>query len=277
MPKDASLDGSSPLLNAVLYSVFLLQYISLFVSLFHTWRTSVEFSYGFLIPPTVAYLIWSRRGPLQTAMKGTWFPGLAISIAGCLLLTLSNLSSNLLLGSLGFAVSSMGAVGYLWGYQCFRIVALPLSLLMLMAPIPSFLLGDLSWHLKVHASNFSSAILSGLGIPVYQDGNLLRLPNYVLEVREACSGTRSMFALLALAAVLGISTEQKSWKRIVLIAVAPLLAMLGNVVRIVGTGLAASYRGSLAANESLHSIWGVATFLGVVSLLVGVQRVLKWS
>ena len=277
MAKETRIDGISVFLNAVLYSVFFLQYVSLFVSLLHTWRTSVEFSYGFLIPPTVAYLIWSRRESLRSAVRGTWLPGLAISLLGCFLLTLSSLSSNLLLGSLGFAVSSMGAVGYLWGYQCFRIVALPLSVLTLMAPIPSFLLGDLSWHLKVYASNLSSAVLSGLGIPVYQDGNLLRLPNYVLEVREACSGTRSMFALLALAAVLGISTEQKSWKRIVLIAVAPLLATLGNVVRIVGAGLAASYRGNLAANESLHAVWGVTTFLGVVFLLVGVQRVLKWG
>ena len=38
---------------------------------------------------------------------------------------------------------------------------------------------------------------------LYQEGNLLNLPNYVLEVREACSGSRSIFALIALALILG--------------------------------------------------------------------------
>jgi len=90
-----------------------------------------------------------------------------------------------------------------------RLVAAPMLVLTLMAPIPSYVLGQLSWHLKVTATAASSAVLRMAGIPVYQDGNLLRLPNYVLEVREACSGTRSVFALLALAIVLGIISEQK--------------------------------------------------------------------
>jgi exosortase len=115
------------------------------------------------------------------------------------------------------------------------------------------------------------------GIPVYQDGNLLRLPNYVLEVREACSGTRSVFALLALAIVLGITSEQKWWKRLLLIALAPALAVFGNILRIVGTGLIASHDGRLAANESLHSAWGIVVFLVAVSFLFGFQRVMRWE
>jgi exosortase len=145
-----------------------------------------------------------------------------------------------------------------------------------MAPVPSFILGELSWHLKAQSSSISTILLRNMGIPVYQDGNLLRLPSYILEVREACSGTRSLFALITLAVVLGITQEQSWWKKVLLTAAAPLLAISGNVTRIVGTGLIAWHHSDLAANESLHSAWGVAVFLGVVVLLLGFQRLLIW-
>jgi exosortase len=270
--KDAALSA----LCVVLLAVFLVGYAEFFKSLLDVWRTNVEFSYGVMIPPIAAYLLWLRRGHFRDVNKEGWLPGLAITLFGCILLILANLSTSLLLGGISLAISIMGLVGFLWGRECFRRALLPLSVLILMAPVPSFILGELNWHLKAHSSSISSMILRNLGIPVYQDGNLLRLPGFILEVREACSGTRSLFALVTLAVVLSIIEEQRWWKRVLLIAAAPLLAVSGNVSRIVGTGLIAWHHGDLAANESLHSAWGVAVFLGVVALLLGFQRLLIW-
>lgn len=264
-------------LYGALLLILVLPYIEFMRSLFQVWGTDAEFAHGILIPPIVAYLLWVRREQLKIAKKEKgWTLGLIVTFIGCILLILTCLSSSLLLGSVSLALSLMGLVGYLWGRECFRIVLLPLSVLILMAPIPSYIFGELSWHLKVHSSSISSMILRSIGIPVYQDGNLLRLPNYILEVREACSGTRSLFALLALAVVLGISAERKWWKRFLLAATAPLLAVSANVTRIVGTGVIARYHGNLAASESLHSAWGIVVFLGAVVLLLGVQRLLRW-
>jgi exosortase len=263
-------------LCAALLAVFMVGYSNFFKSLAAIWEGDVEFSYGIMIPPIVAYLLWIRRDQFRHVNKEAWVPGLAVTFFGCLLLILANFSSSLILGGISLSVSIMGLVGYLWGRESFRIASLPLSVLILMAPVPSFILGELSWHLKVQSSSISSMILRDMGIPVYQDGNLLRLPGYILEVREACSGTRSLFALITLAVVLSIAQEQRWWNKVLLTAVAPLLAISGNVTRIVGTGLVAWHHGDLAANESLHSAWGVAVFLGVVGLLVGFQRLLVW-
>jgi exosortase len=116
-----------------------------------------------------------------------------------------------------------------------------------------------------------------LGVPIFQDGNLLRLSNYVLEVKQACSGSRSIFALLAMACVLSISTERKSGIRVLLVGAAPILAIGANVIRIVVTGIIAWQWGDLAAEESLHATWGVIVFVIAVFGLLGFQRILQWA
>jgi exosortase len=265
-------------LFCLIIAFFILSNLIFFRQLFDVWMEDIEFSHGILVPPIVAYLVWCRRRQIIDAKADEeWLAGLTTTVLGCILSILASVSSNLLLWSAAFAVSLIGIVGFLWGRARQRIVTTPLLFLTLMAPIPSYVLGQLSWQLKVLASSISSALLRTAGIPVHQDGNLLRLPNYVLEVREACSGTRSLFALLALAIVLGLTSKQTWWRRLLLAALAPLLAVFGNVIRIVGAGLIASHSGKLAENESLHYVWGIVVFLMSVFFLLGFQRLMRWQ
>jgi exosortase len=256
--------------------LLLLQYDAFIKTLVHTWLNDAEFSYGIIIPVIVAYLIWSRRYQLQGAVKTAWPTGLAIGSVGCGLQVLASVSGSLIVSGLALAISLIGVVGFLWGRQCLRIVAMPLGFLILSVPMPSYLLGQLTWHLQVMASTISATLLDFVGVPVYQDGNLLRLPDYSLEVKEACSGSRSIFALLAIALVLGISLERKWRIRIALVAAVPALAITANVIRIVGTGLIALRFGSVARNESLHTAWGIVAFILAVTGLLGFQRLLRW-
>lgn len=242
-----------------------------------TWLHDPEFSFGILVPFIVAYLIWNRRSRLKTEEKVFWPAALAMVLAGCSLQVLGSWGGTLILSGIAFVVTVMGAVAFLWGRRCLRIVAAPLALLIVMVPLPSYVVGELSWHLQAIASTVSGVILGVLGIPIYQDGNLLRLPNYVLEVKQACSGSHSIFALLAMSAVLGLRIERKWWIRILLVVAAPVLALGANVIRIVGTGLIARHWGKLAANQSLHEAWGIFVFVFAVLGLLGFQRFLRWT
>lgn len=254
-----------------------LTYAAFLRSLWEIWWRDPEFSYGMLIPPIVAYLVWARRGQGSPGTKAGWSPAVLLVILGCALQVVASFSGTLLLSGLALAVSLIGSVGFIWGRQHLRIMAPPISLLILMVPVPSYLAGDLAWRLQVAASAISSAILRFLGIPVYHDGNLLVLTNFVLEVKQACSGSRSLFALIALALVIGFSVERKWWIRILLVVAAPVLSIGANIIRIVGTGLIAHKWGSLAANESLHSAWGVLVFVVAVSGLLLFRRLLQWA
>jgi exosortase len=241
------------------------------------WFQNEEFSYGVLIPFIVATLIWWRRDQLRKQISEGWSGGLWITAAGCGLQILASMSGSFLLSGIALTMTIMGMAGFLWGKNLLRNILAPLALLVLMVPLPSYAVGELSWHLQSTASSISAATLGLLGVPVYQDGNLLRLSNYVLEVKQACSGSRSIFALLALACVLGVSSERKLWVRGLLVVAAPVLAIGANVVRIVGTGLIASRWGDLAANESLHAAWGVVVFMIAVIGLLGLQRLVRWA
>lgn len=261
----------------ILGAVLAFQYATFATALSKVWFSDQEFSYGLVVPILVVYLIWMRRNELREATKTTWTAGLAIAAAGSCLRILAALTGTLISSGVALAVSLIGIAAFLWGRQVMRIVAFPLALLVLMVPLPSYVSGQFTWNLQQLASTFSANVLGTLGVPVYQEGNLLNLPNYVLEVREACSGSRSIFALIALALILGLTVDRKWRVRIALVLAAPVLAVATNVIRIVGTGLLAWRFGSVAANESLHTVWGVAIFLMAVAGLVAFQRFLQWA
>jgi exosortase/archaeosortase family protein len=84
-----------------------------------------------------------------------------------------------------------------------------------------------------------------LAIDVIVQGNLLIDPtgHYQYEVAAACSGMRSLIATLALAVILSFISLQTSWKRLVLVASAVPLAVLGNLFRMLAIVIAAEVGG----------------------------------
>jgi|SRR5579859_226365 len=269
-------NGSGALWLGLLIALFL-PFSTFLASLCRTWLNDPEFSYGILIPVIAAYLLWTRRLRLAEESKAGHGSGLILVGAGCGLQIAGSLSGTLLVSGIALVLVLMGVLLFLWGGRILRIAIVPLALLILMVPVPSYAVGQVSWQLQAAASTASSAVLRLLSVPVYQDGNLLHLPNYVLEVKQACSGSRSIFALLALALILGLSVERKWWARVLLVTAAPILAVGANIVRIVGTGLIARQWGSLAANESLHATWGIVVFVIAVTGLLALQRSLQWT
>jgi exosortase len=230
-----------------------------------------------LIPLIVAYLLWNRRIEFQQNKASGNSSGLVVVLAGCGLQLLGSLSGTLFMSGIALVACVIGVVLWVWGSGSAKAVLAPVTILILMVPVPSYAVGQVSWHLQAEASTVSTAVLRLLSVPVYQDGNLLNLPNFVLEVKQACSGSRSIFALFAVALILGMSVERKWWARLLLVITAPVLAVGANIIRIVGTGLIARFWGGLAANESLHTFWGILVFVIAVAGLFGVQRILQWT
>ena len=103
-----------------------------------------------------------------------------------------------------------------------------------------------------------------LAIDVIREGNILRDPSnrYGYEVAAACSGIRSFIATLALCVILAFVSCQKPWKRLVMIASAFPLSIVGNMVRILSLIIAAEMGGQ-AAGDWVHE----GGPLGIFSLL----------
>jgi len=98
-------------------------------------------------------------------------------------------------------------------------------------------------------------------VPVLRDGNILTLPAITLEVNDACSGIRSLMALLSVAALVGYFSDVPPWQRVLLTCAALPIAIVLNGVRIAATGLAASRFGPVAASGAIHATSGWIVFM----------------
>lgn len=232
-------------------------------------RAGSQDSHGPLMPLVVLGLLWWRRKRLEQIPTAPWWPGL-VGLAGAGVLHW-----------LGFAVQQprvsvvamllgiYALVAAVWGWPLARVIAFPFVLLVFCVPV-----GDLADPLTVPLRQFSTDVTAvvaryALGIPVLQEGVQLLDPKgqYHYEVAAACSGINSLVTLLVLTSVYGFVSFQTTWKRLVMVALALPLAVVGNVLRLVSIIVAAEGFGR-AAGEFVHEWFGFLTFgLGIAVML----------
>ena len=96
-----------------------------------------------------------------------------------------------------------------------------------------------------------------------------------MQVVEACNGLRYILPLLTLVVLIAVLGHKSIWKRTLLILSAAPLAILGNILRIAGTGVVAEHWGREAAEGFLHDFSGWLVFmisLGVFLILSALLR-----
>src|SRR5437660_434446 len=74
--------------------------------------------------------------------------------------------------------------------------------------------------------------LAWLGCAVQRQGVLLAFPNFTLAVADACSGLRSVMMVLAIAALAAHLARVSFSRKVLLVALSSLAALLVNVLRI---------------------------------------------
>ena len=152
---------------------------------------------------------------------------------------------------------------------------LSFALLALTVPLPELVLGVIALPLQLEASALGAAMLDVLHVPVLLAGNIIRLPGHDLFVAEACSGLRSLTALLTLGVLLSATALEHPVSRGFLLLAALPIAIAINAVRVFVTGFAVYYISPDAGSGVLHATEGWLMFLaafgllGLVALLVG--------
>ncbi len=257
-------------------AAFLLLYARVLAKLVHDWATDDNYSHGFLIIPLALYFAWERRERLAERPVRPSALGLVVVVLGLAVLAAGVLGVELFLTRVSILVVVAGAVIFMLGWRCLRVLAFPLAFLLLMIPIPAIVFNHIAFPLQLLASRVGEAALMLAGVPVLREGNVMTLANTTLEVAEACSGIRSLVSLLTLAIVYGYFTERRTWLRVVLALAAVPIAITANGLRVAGTGLAAHFVGPAAASGFLHTFSGWLVFVVALGLLVIVHRAIAW-
>ena len=232
------------------------------------WYTDPDYSHGFLVPLLALYFLWERRRQLLTLPVTPNIAGIGLLGFGLLMLVLGSVGAELYLQRTSVIVVIAGLVLLLLGSASLRMLAFPIAFLLFMVPLPAIVVNAIAFPLQLFAAKTAAFCLFNFGIPVLREGNVIVLAGTTLEVAEACSGIRSLQALLALGTVYAYFTQSVMWKRWVLVLLSIPIAIVANAFRVSGTGILAHYRGAQAAEGFYHTFSGWLIFLVAFALLL---------
>ena len=264
----SSVDRRHVVFALVAVALALLVYGPILYYMVEHWNTVADYSHGFLIAPLALYFAWERQPRLRRArIEPSWW-GLAPLALSTLTLVVGRLGVELMNMRVSFVLALMGIVLLLLGRHVFRILAFPLFFLFLMVPLPQSLVNVVAFPLQLTAADWAVDLLYYLRIPALREGNIIHLPNTALYVAEACSGLRSLMALVTLGVVFAYFFR-KSWgERILIVLSAIPIAIVVNALRVTITGVLTYRFGEKAAEGAIHEFQGLITFSAAFVLLL---------
>ena len=250
-------------------------YAPVLTALVHQWWTDENYSHGFLIPLISAWLVWGRLERLRQcpARGSVW--GYPVLLLGLVLLVAGQAATFGYPARLSLLVVLAGLLLFAYGPDVLRLLAFPLAYLLFMVPLPVPALLRIAFPLQLLAARVAAGTLDLLNVPVLREGNIIDLGFTRLEVAEACSGIRSLVALLALAVIYAYATQPKGRARLALILSALPIAVMANAARVALTGVLASTLGPAAAMGFYHTFSGVLVFVLAFALLALQGRLIR--
>jgi exosortase len=241
------------------------------------WSLIEDYQHGFIIAPLAVFFAYERRRDLALAeVQSSWL-GLVPLAIGLGSLTIGRLGTELMTMRSGFIFTLIGLVLLLLGRQFFRILAFPLFFLFLMVPLPQSLVNTIAFPLQLVAAKFAVLSLQEFGIPALVEGNIIHLAHTELFVHEACSGLRSLMALVTLGVVFAYFFKRSVlWVQIVLVVSTIPIAIFVNAFRVALTGFLTHYWGEEAAGGAIHDLQGLMTFGLAFFMLLGEARLIDF-
>jgi exosortase len=232
------------------------------------WKIVPDYSHGFLVAPLAVFFAWERKPELVSArLEGSWLGLVPLSL-GATALAIGRLGVELTAMRVGFVLTLIGIVLLLFGKEVFRILLFPLLFLFLMVPLPQSLVNVVAFPLQLIAAKGAIYGLHFLNIPALIEGNIIHLASAQLFVAEACSGLRSLMALLTLGVVFAKFFRQDNVERVILVASTIPIAIFANSLRVALTGILTHWYGYDAATGFIHEFQGIITFAVAFLLLL---------
>jgi exosortase len=192
-----------------------------------------------------------------------------------LLRAVSELAAELFTMRFSMILALSGLIVFHWGWRQLLRWWLPVLLLLLALPLPELVTSALALPLQFRASRLGAMLLEWRNVPVRLSGNVIEIPGHRLFVTEACSGLRSLTALLSLT-ILTAGVWLRSWtSRIIIVAAAIPLAILINGVRVFLTGFLVYFVDPRLGQGFMHLTEGWLLFLVSMSAVGALTVIIR--
>lgn len=256
-------------LSLFLFSVVCLLYAQRHAesNLWAAWQTE-EYSHGILIPFIALILAWHRLVEFRPVLKPSFWGLLYLLIAGCLQFV-AQLAAFDTAAEYGLVLAVGGLSIAFLGQRATYVILPALIYLLFAIPLPHLIQADLSEDLQLISSTLGVMPLDLIGIPVFQEGNVIDLGGYRLQVVEACNGLRYLFPLMSFGYLAAFLLKDRWWKRIVLFLSTIPITIGMNALRIAFIGITVDLWGTHMAEGLIHSFEGWTVFLACIAILMG--------
>jgi exosortase len=260
------------------YLPMIVAYGDTFVWIYDRWMIGDYYSHGPLLPAVGAFVIFTQRhewGKVEARpdMRGWWFLAFGLFLRFCGAATMVD---SLSAASLIFSLTGLVLVTV--GFGRLKKI-LPVILLVGFAtPMPMDLTGRVAFELKEIAIQSAMGLGNALGLEGVREGASIKVPGQklALPIADACGGLRSLLALTTLGYCLAffIGTANLTRRATILLLTVPVAVMV-NVLRIVGLCFMAKHVDVHYAGGTGHSIMNAAAWLLNIAFLLSLDSFLE--
>lgn len=219
---------------------------------YQPWENGAENDdqHGLLVPFIVLGLFWWKRKELMGLTLRMWSPALFLIGIAVVMHVFGYLVQQPRISIVALFTGIYALMGLAWGPKWLRGSFFPFFLFAFCVPLGTLSL-PITFRLRLIVCQLVEAVCHYiLAIDVIRDGTMLKDPtgHYQYEVAAACSGIRSLMAISLMATVYGFGWFSGVWKRLILLASAVPLAILGNLARMLSIVIAAEIGGQKLGN-----------------------------
>lgn len=240
-------------------------------------RRSDESSYILLAPVVVIWLAWLRRERIRYCRARPTPAGAVVIAAGWGLMVLGHEHAINLFRDFGALLVVLGAVLAITGFEVFHRYRAAFGALLFLVPVPGRIRHLIAVPMQQASARTTQFILEVFGVPVERHGNVLLINGAEVAIAEACNGMRMVAAMALIAYAFVFSFPMRTWARLVLLAVSPIVAIAVNVLRLVPTTLFYGYRSADFASAFHDAAGWIVLFIaiGLMWLVLALMRYLE--
>lgn len=214
-----------------------------------------------MVPLFAGWFLWDARRRALPAAPAWSTRGLSVLGTGLTLRLAGAAWGSLTLEALSLPVVLAGLAELVLGRRRAGAIAFSLGFLAFMAPLPDGVIPALSLPLQHLAAWFAAQALPSVGVPTVREGLYLYLPEVTLHVTEACNGLRFLMAMVVVGTAFAWTTQVRLSRRAAVVALAVVVAIVANLLRVTGTGLLVHHWGAQAVMGVFHVVYGKVVYL----------------
>ncbi len=235
------------------------------------WRNEPDYSHGYIVIPLGILLLYLRRDTLPAAAISVGWAGIGLMLLAIVLRVVGRIAYMDFLDGWSIVPWLAGMAWLLAGRKVMWWALPAIVFLIMLTPMPFRAESLLSFKLQGVATTLSTGALQTLGFAAIPEGNTIWLGEQQLMVEEACSGLRIFMGMVAMGFFFAVLSNRTWLDRLVIVASCIPIAILVNVLRVTGTGLAYHTLSPRWAHFA-HDFLGILMIGAGALMLFGVKR-----